>query len=46
MLDMGITVMDASAPESDAGPPCLEVRIEGRSDIFCSIADAITAARR
>ncbi|MEE2903504.1 MAG: hypothetical protein VYC39_14305 [Myxococcota bacterium] len=43
-LDTGITVMDASAPLSDAGPPCLEVRIEGRSDIFCSIADAITAA--
>jgi len=36
--------MDASAPPIDAGLPCLEVRIEGRSDIFCSISDALTAA--
>ena len=35
--------MDAAAP-ADAGAPCSEVRIEGKSDIYCSIADAITAA--
>ena len=43
-VDSGVSIMDASAPTPDAGPPCLEVRIEGRSDIYCSIADAISAA--
>ena len=50
MMDAGIG-LDAESrtdggqnPPVDAGPSCLNVTIEGRSEMFCTIADAIANA--
>lgn len=47
MTDSGVgddASMDAGTNPVDAGPSCLNVTIEGRSEMFCTIADAIANA--